>query len=122
MTFRAALEREWLPQALVMGIDKDELGRLSPAGLEPYLKAQELRQKQKLEELNLQSWMTGLYITHALACAFSPGSQYPAAPFALFADETPPEERSRREAELFAAYASEYNAQIKQKEGHQCDR
>ena len=69
-----------------------------------------------MEEINFQCWRTGIYFTHALACAFSQNSSYPEAPFELFPEKISEEERSRRDAELFSAYVSEYNSQIKKEE------
>ena len=90
-SFREAVSREWLPFAICAGLTKEQLG-------------------------NFQCWMTGIYFTHALACAFSQNSSYPEAPFELFPEKISEEERSRRDAELFSAYVSEYNSQIKKEE------
>lgn len=60
--------------------------------------------------------MTGIYFSHALACAFSQHCSYPEAPFELFPEKISFEEKSRRDAELFSAYVSEYNSQIKKEE------
>ena len=115
-TFKRAFREEWLPMALSVGLTKEELGHMTPADIEPYIKKYEIRQKSRLEEINFQSWMTGLYFTHALACAFSQDGSYPQAPFELFQDEIAPEEMSRRNAELFSAYVCEYNSRIKKEE------
>ena len=48
--------------------------------------------------------------------ALSQNSSYPEAPFELFPEKISEEERSRRDAELFSAYVSEYNSQIKKEE------
>ncbi len=115
-TLRKTIEEEWLPLALMAGVGREELGRLTPAGLAPYIKAYELRRKTRLEEINFQCWLTGIYFTHSMACAFSQGSSYPEAPFELFAEQISEEEKSKKAAELFSAYVCEFNSQMK-KEG-----
>lgn len=110
------MQEEWLPLALSIGVKAEELGSLTPAGLAPYIKAHQLGQKARLEEINFQCWMTGIYFTHALGCAFSQNSQYPDAPFPLFSEEISQEERNRRDAELFSAYACEFNSQMNKEE------
>ena len=96
-----------------MGIRPEEFWKMGPKELEPYLKAHKLREKQKIEQVNFQGWLTGLYVSHAIGSVLSEISKYPEKPIDLFGDEISEEERLRMDAELFAAYADEYNKQMK---------
>ena len=107
---------EWLPLALSVGVTEKEFPLMCPSSLAPYLKSHELKQREKLEELNLQSWLTGIYVGHAIACAFSENCTYPDKPFDLYAKSESTELQSRREAEIFAAYANEYNRSMRKEE------
>ena len=41
-SFREAVSREWLPFAICAGLTKEQLGKLSPAALAPYIRAREI--------------------------------------------------------------------------------
>ncbi len=43
-SFREAVSREWLPFAICAGLTKEQLGKLSPAALAPYIRAREIEQ------------------------------------------------------------------------------
>lgn len=96
-----------------MGIRPEEFWKMGPKELEPYLKAHKLREKQKIEQANFQGWLMGIYVSHAIGSVLSEISKYPEKPIDLFGDEISEEERLRMDAELFAAYADEYNKQMK---------
>lgn len=118
-TIREAVEQGWFPLALSIGVAPEQFFKLTPVKLTPYIKAHEIRQRAQLEQVNFQSWMMGVYFTHAMGTAFSESNSYPDAPFELFPEEIPIEERRRREADVFAAYVCEYNTQLKKEE--ECD-
>ena len=94
----------WLPQALTMGIDYDLFWKLNPRKLEPFLKARELKLKQKNEEM----WLQGMYIYNAVSVALANGfrkkgakiQNYIEEPIKLFED-TPweKEQKAIRERE-----------------------
>lgn len=115
-SFREAVRKEWLPMALSIGLKNGEFWKLNPLKLEPYVRAHEIREKRRLEEINFGGWIAGVYVTYALGCAFSQNSRYPEKPFDLFEEGPPSEERSRQEANLFAAYADEFNRRFKKEE------
>lgn len=102
--------------ALSIGIGSVEFWTLNPSKLEPYIRAHEIRDKRRLEEINFEGWLTGIYVTYSLGCAFSQNSRYPQEPFVLFGDKVSPEERSVQEAAIFAAYAEEFNRRLKKEE------
>lgn len=115
-TFGEAIRKEWLPLALSIGVKNAEFWNLNPLKLEPYIRAHEIREKRRLEEINFEGWIVGVYITYALGCAFSQNSQYPEKPFDLFGESLSSEERGRQEAAVFAAYADEFNRRFKKEE------
>ena len=86
---------------------------MGPRGLEPYIKAYQLSEKQRLEYANIQGWLIGIYVTHAIGCMLSEGASYPDKPIDILKNEVSDEERLRMEAEIFAAYAAEYNRQMR---------
>lgn len=110
---RGVIGDEWLPFAISMGVSEKEFWELGPRGLEPYIKAYQLREKQRLEHANVQGWLIGIYVTHAIGCMLSEGASYPDKPIDIFGNEVSDEERLRMEAEMFAAYAAEYNRQMR---------
>lgn len=110
---RETIVSEWLPAAMCMGISKEAFYSLTPAEIEPYARAHEIKEKKRLEEINFLGWLAGIYVTHALGCAFSQNGQYPAEPFGLFGDQIDQQERSRREAAIFEEYAGEFNRRFK---------
>lgn len=111
-TMREAVRRGWLPMALSIGVGYQEFWGLNPAGLEPYIRAYEMMQRRRMEEMNFQSYLTGIYFTHALGCVFSQNNRYPEGPFDIFSENLSPEERAQQEAEIFRAYVQEYNTQL----------
>ena len=112
-TLKEAIYKGWLPMALSIGLGYEEFWHMNPAKLEPYIKVYELSKQRRLEEINLQSYLTGIYFTHALGCVFSRGNRYPEAPLDLFSKQVSPEERAQQEAEIFKAYVREYNLQFR---------
>ena len=108
-----AIENEWLPNALSMGIPENVFWNLDPMKIEPYIRAREIKDKRKVEEANFQGWITGIYITHALSCVLSQTHRYPEKPIELFGDDLSEDERMNQEATIFAAYAEEYNRRLR---------
>ena len=96
-----------------MGITPKEFWNMCPKGLDPYIKAHQLSEKQILERANIQGWLIGIYVTHAIGCMLSEGTSYLDKPIDIFKNEVSDEERLRMEAEIFATYAAEYNRQMR---------
>ena len=115
-SFKEAVLNEWLPAAILIGVPANDFWYMNPVRLVPYIKADQIRQKRELEQVNFQCWMMGVYFTHSLGCAFSESNSYPDAPFDLFPEQISCEEQSRRSAQIFEAYVREYNLQLKKEE------
>lgn len=94
----------WLPEALAIGIDYNLFWKLNPCKLEPFLKARELRLKQRNEEM----WLQGVYIYEAVCTAIynnfrekgKKAIQYMEEPIKIFEDtEAEKEIKAKRERE-----------------------
>lgn len=58
-------EQEWLPQALSIGISEKEFWHMNPRRIKPYIKAHELKKKERDEDM----WFMGHYVLSAVSVA-----------------------------------------------------
>lgn len=77
--------------ALSIGISEELFWTLNPHKLKPYIKANELREERKREEMNVMAYVQGIYVRDALLCTVgnmfkSKGKpyEYPEEPHELF--------------------------------------
>ncbi len=101
------IEETYLPQCLAMGIRVDDFWSLNIRKLHPFLKAEELKFKEKNREFHLM----GIYVFDAVSIAISNlfrknGSNYtsfPDKPYEFLSDEEM--QRRKRQTELEKAKA-----------------
>jgi len=67
---------EFLPNALMIGVDYDLFWVLNPKSLSPFIKA--FRLKQEYDDV--VSWRNGMYIKLAITSSFNKNSKYPEHP------------------------------------------
>lgn len=82
---------------------------MNPSKLKPFVSAYELMLKDKIEEMNFNSWMMGIYMSYSMASVLGENSNYPESPLSLFEHEDDEMDRSVKESELFGAYAAMFN-------------
>lgn len=98
-----------MPEALAIGVDYVLFWSLNPKRLEPFIEAFKQKMKLRQEEMNVQTWMTGMYVTHAIASCFGKNHQYPNSPISL--GDIDAKEKSRNDALAFEALAITFNQQ-----------
>ena len=76
-------------------------------------------QKEKLEYINLSSWLNGLYVAKAIQACFSKDEQYPQKPIDFNADE---KVNTKDAADDFKEYVSAFNDQFRKKNGTSIER
>lgn len=113
-TYRQIIHELWLPKALLIGVDYLLFWQLNPKKLEAFIKAYEEEQKNYIEKTNFSAWLNGLYISHAVAAVLSDEHQYFPEPLAFFENEEDKENKAKKEAEVFGAYAMMFNKQYKE--------
>lgn len=117
---REAIYKGWLPQALAMGVEYDTFWSLNPFLLQSFYDAFEIKSKCELEMNNTASWLTGMYVLHALGASFG-GSHYPKEPIDLHLEKSSNQEKPKQEfnedAAKFYAFALEWNKQFREKHG-----
>lgn len=82
---------EWLPYALLIGIDETQFWSMNPRRLKPYTKAYNMQKQSE----NTMAYIQGMYFVEALRCTignmFSKKSskplEYPKEPYRLFEGE-----------------------------------
>lgn len=95
--------------ALRMGVDYCLFWQLNPRKLHPFVKAYQAEQKEQLERANYAAWLSGIYVTHAVAASLGENARYPEKPIDLYETEEDLESRKAQEAELFSAYVDMFN-------------
>lgn len=114
---RECIENDWLPFCLGIGISYDLFGKLNPRKIMPFEKANSEKtkrdQKEKIEFINLSTWLNGVYMTKAISACFSKDSKYPEKPIDLESDK--PEKTLEENAENFREYAIAFNIQRRKK-------
>lgn len=110
---RECIEKSWLPQCLSIGISYELFWKLNPEKLKPFFEAEKIKQEEKYRHANYIAWLTGLYMTHAIAACFSKNKKYPEKPF----ESMKQEQANWTHAERFEAWAMAFNKRFKEKEG-----
>ncbi len=60
--------------------------QLNPRRLQPFLKAHELKEESKLNEMNIKAWLNGAYFRYAIASTFGK-ERYPTKVIDLTGDQ-----------------------------------
>lgn len=69
-----------------------------------------MRTKERAEEINFASWVSGIYGSYSLASVFGEGNHYPQEPLLLFEeDEEKSMKKQDNDAKIFGAYAAMFN-------------
>lgn len=66
-----------------MGLDIDLFWTLNPNRMKPFIEAFEDKRHEERDMCNLQAYLTGLYVQHAIASCLSKKAQYPDKPIDL---------------------------------------
>lgn len=103
------IDEVYLPNAIMLGVDYELFWQLSPSKLIPFVRAYEERKKDRLNEANFIAWISGVYVSHAVAAVLGEGSGYPERPITIFEDEKSRDERKQKDAQAFGAYAAMFN-------------
>lgn len=84
----------------MIGVDYNLFWTLNPAKIKPFIRAFELKEKTKVQNIDSLAWLIGSYVTHSICTAFGDGKvKYPEKPMGIANDETPDEEQARIEKE-----------------------
>lgn len=119
------IEREYLPQALAIGVEYSLFYSLNPTKIEPFINAHMIKQEVELDKIYLESWLNGQYVLSALGMLLG-NSDYPTKPLTvaetkLEEKEEEIEEKLRIKNEVdaikFAEFAEAFNKDFKSKGG-----
>lgn len=97
-----------------MGVDYSLFWQLTPNKLRPFIIACNEAEKRNAENVNFVSWLTGIYVSHAIAAVLG-DHRYPQEPVSLFGDDIDESKRMANAAELFGAYATVFNKEYREK-------
>ncbi len=75
-------EKEWLPQAIMIGISYHDFWKMNPHIIRFYIE----QYKGKRNEEDLKQWQLGQYIVAAISC-ISPKGKYPKKPMFQIREE-----------------------------------
>lgn len=90
---------------------------MNPRKLAPFIEAFQQRIKLEREQQNFMSWLSGMYVTHAIAACFGKNHAYPSQPVSLDSEDT--EEKNKKDAQRFEAYAISFNQQFRKQKQDQ---
>ena len=96
-----------------MGVEYSLFWSLNPKKMEPFIEAFQQRATMKREQMNFTSWLTGMYVTHAVAACFGKNHQYPREPISLEPQDE--QEKSQMDAQRFEAFAISFNQEFRKK-------
>ena len=88
-----------------MHVPYDVFWHLNPKKLKPFEKAYEMEMDSRQSASNLNAWIQGMYIQHAIASVLGRNNKYPTKPFDLFGKAKP--KTPEQEAEEFKEYAQQ---------------
>ena len=114
------IEKEYLVQALKVGVDYDLFWKLNPTSLQPFFEAYTEKQKDNMYMNNNYAWLIGQYVAEAISANFSKSHRYPDKPLKLDLDRDstePEKDHSQILAEHFEAMALEVNKTLAEKGG-----
>lgn len=88
-----------------MGVSYETFWHLNPRKLKPIEKAYEMKMESRQAQMNLESWLQGLYVQNAVASVLAKNAKYPKKPFDLFGKEK--KKTPEQEAEEFKEYVQQ---------------
>lgn len=92
---------------------------MTPKAVRMTVEAYGRRLKHKIQRENelieYQSWLSGMYVAHAIGCNFSKNATYPDNP--LVSREARETKQGLTDGERFAMFAMRHNAQIEKDRG-----
>lgn len=97
----------------MMHVPYEVFWTLNPKKLEPFEKAMEMEQDAMQARLNLQGWVTGVYVQHAIASCFSKGAKFPNKPIDFWGKEK--KATPEQEASMFESFMHMHNSQMEAK-------
>lgn len=113
---REQIEDTWLPHCLKIDISYDLFWKLNPRKIKSFEKTYKektiFKQQEKMEFINYQSWLNGIYVAKAISACFSKEHSYPIKPIDMKqSDEIFSNEDN---AENFKAFAEAFNEKFRQ--------
>lgn len=119
------IEREYLPQALAIGVEYSLFYSLNPVKIGYFIEAYVQKQEVELDKIYLETWLSGQYILAALGTVLGE-SDYPKEP--LTVEQTKKEEQQEAveekikiknevDAIKFAEFAEAFNRDFRNKGG-----
>ena len=96
-----------MPQALTIGVDYRLFWKLNPKTIEPFIESFKNKKHQQIDQINLQAWINGLYVMHAVAAVFSKNANYFDEPIS-FLDRSEDNKQSL-DLKKFESFAILYN-------------
>ena len=93
----------------MMHVPYDVFWHLNPKKLKPFEKAYETELEARQTRMNLDAWLHGLYIQHAVASVMSKSAKYPQKPFDIFG--TQKKKTPQEEADEFMRFMLQHNMQ-----------
>lgn len=96
----------------MMHVPYDVFWHLNPRKLKPIEKAYSMEMESKQNSMNLEAWLHGMYISHAVASVMSKSAKYPKKPFELFSNH---KKTAQEEGMDFERYVQQFNARRRNK-------
>lgn len=121
------IEREYLPQALAIGVEYSLFYSLNPKKMDSFVEGFRLKQEIELDKIYLETWLTGQYVLSAIGVIVG-GSEYPIEPHSSQElseqiSEEKQEEKLKIKNEVdaikFAEFAEAFNRDFKSKGGEE---
>lgn len=107
--------------AVRYGVPMSEFWSMTPKQIEPWRRFFLWKQQLDRDERDYQAWLNGQYVLAAIAAAFdSKKNPYPEEPVTVTSmrdEEIEQERRDKEAAEMFMAYAMEYNRRRHKNDG-----
>jgi hypothetical protein len=79
--------------------------------MKPFLKAYDNEVDAAHNRLNLEAWVIGIYVQHAVAANFGKSNKYPNKPLEIFSKQKTAEEEARE----FAKFVEQHNKQRRER-------
>lgn len=114
-SIKEVILKRWLPEALAIGVSYQDFWFLTPARLNSFIGAFEIKLRRQMDVINYQSWLNGIYQMSAISSLLNQSNKYPESPYD-FSRTISMEERAQIEADLFRAYVAECNKHLQPEE------
>lgn len=84
---------------MAIGVDYTLFWHLNPTKLKPFFEAERIRNKGKMQDIEIAGYVNGLYVCKAVSACFSKSAKYPSKPIGIF-DLDNKEDRPPTEEEI----------------------